>query len=196
MNFKLLLLLALFLVAEIAAGQQSERLQIFGGYSFAYIAPCGTQGGSCGFAGTNFQGSISPETGNYSGWNAAATYFYLRPMGITADFAGYYGNLNYTGGSTTSSSTYTMLFGPTFSAKFGRVSPFVHFLFGVESVHLSFISGSGFAWATGGGIDYRLHKHLKIRLGQFDFLGSHTPHNLGNGYSGGFRYSGGLVFSF
>ena len=195
----------LVMAAGIASAQEAQRVQIFGGYSVANIAPCGTSGGNCGFESTSFQGSVSPKSGTYNGWNAAATYFFTKPMGITADFAGYYGSLNYTNAATTTSSTYTMLFGPTWSGRFGRMSPFVHFLFGLESVHLSFISGNGFVFAPGGGLDYSLSRHVKLRLAQFDYLSSRQPHSFLGGanfpqqtpaWSSGFRYSGGLVLSF
>jgi hypothetical protein len=195
MNSKTLLTLFVALTG-IAAAQAPQPVQIFGGYSLAHIAPCGTAGGSCGFEGTSFQGSISPKTGNFNGWNAAATYFFAHGMGITADFAGYYGNVSYTSASATSSSTYTMLFGPTWAGKFGRVTIFSNFLFGAESFHLSFTSGSGFATAFGGGVDYSLQKNVKLRLAQFDYLVSHQPASQNSTWSGGFRYSGGLVFSF
>jgi hypothetical protein len=191
MNSKTLIALFVALVTGTASSQQTQQVQIFGGYSFAHIAPCGTGGGSCGFEGTSFQGSVSPKSGNFNGWNAAATYFFAHGMGATADFAGYYGTLNYTDASTTSSSTYTMLFGPTFAAKFGRVSAFTNFLFGAETVHFDSISRSGFACAFGGGVDYNLRKHIRMRLAQLDYLVSQNP-----AWSGGFRYSGGLVFSF
>jgi hypothetical protein len=191
MNLKTAALFVAFATAH-AAAQEAQQSQIFGGYSLAHIAPCGTAGGSCGFEGTSFQGSVSPETGNFNGWNAAATYFFAHGMGMTADFGGYYGNLSYTSASTTGSSTYTMLFGPTWAGKFGRVSPFAHFLLGAELVHLNFTSGAGFVLAPGGGVDYSVRRHVKLRLAQFDYLVSHQN----PAWSGGFRYSGGLVFSF
>jgi hypothetical protein len=193
MKLKAQVVLLVTLVSGSGAAQEVQRLQIFGGYSLAYIAPCGTSGGNCGFEGTGSQGSVSPKSGRYNGWNTSATYFFARHIGITADFGGYYGQINYTNASTTGSSTYTILFGPTWAARFGRVSPFAHLLLGVESVHLDFTSGNGFALAPGGGVDYSLRRHVKLRLAQFDYLASHQQNSA---WSSGFRYSGGFVFNF
>jgi hypothetical protein len=196
MKLKAQIILLIALITGSAAAQDAPRVQIFGGYSLADIAPCGTSGGNCGFESTGFQGSVSPKASTHNGWNAAATYLFARNIGVTADFGGYYGNLNYTNAATTNSSTYTILFGPTWTARLGRVSPFAHFLFGLESVHLNFTSGNGFAFAPGGGLDYSVHKHVKLRLAQLDYLATHQPSSFGGGYSSGFRYSGGLVLSF
>jgi hypothetical protein len=50
--------------------------------------------------------------------------------------------------------------------------------------------------ALGGGVDVRISKHLGLRLGEFDYVGTRfsnywEAHNQNN-----FRYSAGFVFTF
>jgi hypothetical protein len=191
MRFKTMVGFLFAMAGTTAVAQQSQSAQIFAGYSLAHIAPCGTGGGSCAFEGTSFQGSVSPTSGTFNGWNGAASAFFTKSIGITADFAGYYGNLHYTNQSTATASTYTMLFGPTWAGKLGSISPFAHVLLGAEVFHFQSTTASGIAWAAGGGVDYILGKRMKVRLAQLDYIGFHQ-----GSVTSGFRYSGGVVFIF
>ncbi len=127
---------------------------------------------------------------------------------------------------------FSYLFGPrAFFNKAGRVAPFVEFLlggvhnsrsFGVSNslLPLGFTVPSGvtadvgatstrfrttqnaFAYALGGGIDLRVHRHIAVRPIQLDYLPTHfSPVNIpGVGsindtrWQHNLRYSGGITF--
>jgi hypothetical protein len=94
-----------------------------------------------------------------NGWNAAVTGNLNRWFGITADFSGAYKN----GGHIN-----TYAFGPTFSARTGRVTAFTHALFGGTCCDFAFMT------ALGGGLDVNAGNHLAVRLVQADWLLFHA----------------------
>jgi opacity protein-like surface antigen len=179
------MLLCLFIVPAMAMAQKAE---VFGGYQYFHAS-----GGSTGV-----------DSVNLNGFNIAGTAFFHHYLGVTADFSGTYGTPTFLGVGV-NTHLYTYMFGPelraTNSTKF---VPFAHALFGGAHVSASsnFVapsggftasgSNSGFAWAAGGGLDYKALPHIAIRVGQFDFLQTHISSETQNN----FRYSGGVVFRF
>ncbi|HEY7180423.1 MAG TPA: hypothetical protein VIC84_03340, partial [Blastocatellia bacterium] len=91
----------------------------------------------------------------------------------------------------------TFLFGPRLTLIRGKAEPFVHGLLGVarfsSDISSPVITGSGddnaFAFALGGGVDVKVHKHFAIRIAQLDYLGARG----GGGKFNSFRYSAGVV---
>jgi len=121
---------------------------------------------------------------NANGWNAAVSGNVNRWFGVTADFSGAYKN----GGHM-----HTYMFGPTFTARTERVSPFVHALFGGANAGGHGLSANAFAMAFGGGVDVSAGRHLALRVVQADWLlfrseGVTDKKNV--------RVSTGLVFRF
>src|SRR5208282_3838385 len=127
--------------------------------------------------------------------------------GITADFGG-------RGGSPITAppgvsgipdgKAYSILAGPVISYRTkSKMTPFAHLLFGWDrnSVSASTINGvaspvtsvattyNDFAFALGGGIDYRIVRHFALRLGQVDYY--HTSVNVDKLYG---RAFGGTSF--
>jgi opacity protein-like surface antigen len=111
-----------------------------------------------------------------NGWRATAEVKAYRWIGIAADFSGHYGSgrqsvpglfVTYDGRQ------HDFLFGPRVSASFGRVRPFAEGLFGVTLISTKTndfpISDSSFAFAVGGGVDYKLIGILGLRV-QGDYL--------------------------
>jgi opacity protein-like surface antigen len=94
---------------------------------------------------------------NANGWNAAVNGNVNPWLGVTADFSGAYKN----GGRV-----HTYMFGPTFSARTERITPFAHALFGGATGGGS----SAFSMALGGGLDVNAGRHLALRLVQADWL--------------------------
>ncbi len=94
---------------------------------------------------------------NANGWNTAINGNLKPWFGVAADFSGTYKNGNH---------IYTYMFGPTFSARSERVTPFTHALFGGAR------GGSAitFSMALGGGVDVTACKHFAVRLIQADWL--------------------------
>jgi hypothetical protein len=121
---------------------------------------------------------------NANGWNVAVNGNLNRWFGLTADFSGAYKN----GGHM-----YTYMFGPTFSARTERVTPFVHALFGGANVGEGGGSGGAFSMALGGGVDVNAGSHLSLRLVQADWM---LLHSGGDTLSKNVRVSTGLVVRF
>src|SRR2546430_3589321 len=124
----------------------------------------------------------------------------LRTIGLVADFGGYYGALpGNLGKESTHANTY--LLGPQICFP-GRISPFVHALFG--EAHESTGSGAGnlylfpahssnaFTLALGGGVDVKALQSVDVRLIQVEYLGSSFP----PGFQNQVRTSAGLAFHF
>jgi opacity protein-like surface antigen len=157
-----------------------------------------------------------------SGFEASATRYFSKRVGLTGDFSGYYHReLTGIAGTLfgTKTSIYTILGGPhvRFVNK-SRVTPFIHALVGAARVRTSYRendspnpltvedSSTRLAFALGGGLDLRVSKRVSIRLFQLDYspiLGKDrtltasdgTPIELnGRAQEKNFRLSIGIVF--
>jgi hypothetical protein len=148
MAHKLSLLAALLLLASVSASAQalSDKVELFGGYSYMR--------------------TDSPSY-NLNGWEIAGQYKVTPWLGGVADFDGHYGSPN-----GFSSSVNTYLFGPEVSWP-ARVSPFAHVLFGGAHVGSGGFSDNSWAMAIGGGIDTRLVHGVYWRIIQGDYLPTH-----------------------
>jgi outer membrane protein OmpA-like peptidoglycan-associated protein len=106
-------------------------------------------------------------------------------------------------------SAYTYLFGPQFSHRGERWTPFVHALFGAarladvqvttlpngSSFFNRSFSQNAFATALGGGIDLNLNRHVGFRLAQIEYLMTHFTDGNDNRQNN-IRASTGLVLHF
>ena len=119
-------------LAAVAVSQEFPRAEIFGGYSYG-----------------NFQ--ILRTRSSLNGWNGSATVNIYHWFGLTTDVGGLYGgsatetipNSPAIGGTTTlreNQKLHTILFGPQFSYRQGRISSFAHVLIGEARVTNSFSS--------------------------------------------------------
>jgi hypothetical protein len=153
--------LVFFLLACTALSWSQDppsHIQVFGGYSYVP---------------TNF----SYLGGGENGWNAAldVNARTVKWIGFTADFAEYFSSSPFPPLASDNSKTFTFLFGPRVSVPLGKaskVTPFGHFLIGAAHVsdnYQDFSTSTSFAWAFGGGVDFRLTRHLALR-GQADSL--------------------------
>jgi len=185
-------LAAAVLSGAVALGQ--TKAEIFGGYSFERVAPCGSSGGGC-----NFENNTGPVTSNFNGWEAAVTGYLTRSLRMTADFAGHYATADLAfGNGSVSASSYTYLFGPTYTAHLRQISPFFHGLLGGVSWRssLNLIKYSGLAWAIGGGLDLNASRHFAIRIAQLDYQGNRSPGNGKTITASAWRYAVGVVLTF
>lgn len=139
-------------------GQSSERLTVFGGFSFV----------PQDFSLTN------PDGGHLIGWNASAT-FPLRPrVGVVADVSGYYPSYDFGCGAfcAQNAKIQSFLFGPQISVTRGRLRPFARFLLGDTYMSTSmntFTSSNSLTFGAGGGVDESLTHRFALR-GQVDWL--------------------------
>ena len=152
--------LSLSLVAFGQERGEAPKAEIFGGYQYFHA-----NSGVSGLSGFNL-----------NGWNASASGFFSRNLGVTADFSGSYGTPSVLGVDV-KTNFYTFLFGPTVRVpNSSRLTPFAHVLFGGGRLSGSAFgvsaSSTDFTWAAGGGVDANLTRNFAIRLGQADFLQS------------------------
>ena len=134
-----------------AIAQDVSKAEVFGGYSWA--------------------------GGNFHGWNAAVMGNVTKRFGIVADFSGHYGS-ELDGAILIKKDGHSFLFGPRFSFRGKRLTPFVYALFGATRFHESAtISGqhlsdsdTGFSSALGGGLDVKVNDRVAIRAFQIDYF--------------------------
>jgi opacity protein-like surface antigen len=134
--------------------------------------------------------------GNFHGWNSSVTGNVTKRFGIVADFSGQYGN-EFEGSILVKEDAHSFLFGPRFSFRGKRLTPFVYALLGVTRFHQSAtVSGqkfsasdSGFSSALGVGLDVRVNDRVAIRAFQIDYF---RPNFFGEAHNRG-RLAFGVV---
>jgi hypothetical protein len=141
---KLSLLLGLLFFVSFAARAQgilSDKVELFGGYSFMH-------------------NDNRPDS-NLNGFEFAGQYKFTSWLGGVADIDGHYG-----GGASVNN----YLFGPQISFP-ARVSPFAQLLVGVAHMHRNGIGGdTSFAAALGVGIDTKIGGPFHWRIIQGDWI--------------------------
>jgi opacity protein-like surface antigen len=156
----------------------------------------------------------------YNKWEAGGGYTYIRLDAGAAGTRDCHGgggtaavNLNsWLGGaaevsgckvtglaSGVSASAVSYLFGPRVTyRRYSRFEPFGEFLFGGAHDSIS-VSGVGsttdnaFAFAIGGGVDYKFSDRIAIRLGQADYLYTKFGNNT---HQNNARIQAGIIFRF
>ena len=162
---------SLFVLAtsfSLFAQKSSDKLDVFGGYSY-----------------TRFNPGQGASAVNQNGWESMATFRLTPTFGISADMNGSYHSEN-----GANNHIYTYLFGPEFKMPNDKGAVFVHGLFGFahDSVSTSVlgtnfsVSDNAFATALGGGYDWQASDVISVRLFQFDYLmtrfSSQTQNNI------------------
>jgi len=189
-----ILIALLLLIALPLRGQDSYPTgEVFGGYSFSH-------------------GSADSVGHNLNGWGASFSGAGTRYFGMTADFSGTYGSGTYIPfcfapaivvpvppgcpTETQNLSAYHFLFGPRFTLRTQRATPFAEALFGVSSLRQEKAgTRTGFAMGFGGGVDVPLTEHFAYRVFQVDYIPARKPNGLG-GWDYEFRVQTGIVFTF
>lgn len=173
-----------------SSGDTYPAVDLFGGYSYIRFR---TDAGTI-------------ETFNTHGFTAALAGNVNRWFSLVGDFGAYRIKDLPPG---VSASAYTFLFGPQFSRRRERFTPFLHALFGaarLADVQVSAIptgsaffnrafSQNAFAAALGGGIDTNINKHVGIRIFQLEYLMTKFTDG-GDNRQNSVRISGGLVLHF
>jgi opacity protein-like surface antigen len=112
---------------------------------------------------------------NLNGWEASFEGKILPFVGIVGDAAGHYGSENFTqatpNGLLTTNVTgheQEYLFGPRLSIPVGGFTPFAEAFVGAAHIHtggtLPTPSNTSFAYAFGGGLDYRIIRPIALRV--------------------------------
>lgn len=218
LSIRVLVVLSVLSLSFIAFGQDVPKVEIFGGYSYLHIDTQGVSGSSltneCNIA---FGGScpfIFQIHPGFNGWNIAPQANLNRWFGLKAQITGQYGNIMSVKPSSTfplpiisvpGQHIYDFLFGPVASYRTEKYNAFVHGLIGAQHVGMSgniAVGGIGgvstsssdtdFAFALGGGMDWKVSQHFAVRVAQFDY----ELVNSSGQHQNDFRYSGGVVFGF
>jgi hypothetical protein len=183
---------ALFLFAGLANAQIPSG-NVFLGFSYERT-------NSSAFTTSNLIAAVGNP--NLHGWEASVEGKVAPFVGIVGDVSGHYGsqsltevtpegplNINVTGHEQ------EYLFGPRLSVPLSKFAPFGEVMVGVAHIHMGGTlpspSNTSFAYALGGGLDYRLFGPIAARV-EGDYLRTKffdsTQRNL--------RLSAGVVFRF
>jgi opacity protein-like surface antigen len=187
---------ALFLFAGFASAQ-IPSVNVFLGFSYERT-------NSSAFRSSNlFSNFGSP---NLHGWEASFEGKVLPFVGIVGDVSGHYGSQSFIaavptpvgGGPITVHVTgheQEYLVGPRLSVPVAKFTPFAELMVGVAHIHtggtLPSPSNTSFAYALGGGLDYRLLGPLGARV-EADYLRT----GFFNSTQNNLRLSVGAVFRF
>src|SRR5712692_4801357 len=166
---KLSILGGLILFAAVPAmAQDYPKGEVGGNYAYVRINP----------SGNNCQGGGGSVAGNLN------HYF-----GVAGEFAG----CKVTGLSGGSAHAFTYLFGPRLTYRtHGGLEPFAEALVGGARLSGGGTSLNSFAFAVGGGADYKFSRSIAIRFIQADYLFTHFAGVKQNNV----RIQAGVVFRF
>ena len=173
-----------------SSGESHPAADLFAGYSFIRFNP--NAGVKENF---NEHGVTGALAGNVNRW-----------FSVVGDF-GFYTIRSLPPG--VKAKAYTYMFGPQFSHRGERWTPFVHALFGAARISDVTISGTptgslffnrpfsqnAFATALGGGLDLNFNKHIGWRLFQGEYLLTKFKDGTDNSQNN-FRLSTGIVVHF
>jgi outer membrane protein OmpA-like peptidoglycan-associated protein len=207
MKMRVLAMVGLVLMLGSAAfAQDSPKIEIPVDYSYMRFVP----------QNNNIVPSFS-----LNGGGGGLTYYFMRSVGIEAEFEGY--------GSQTKTFTFpatstlcpagctinaqgnlfTYNVGPVFKYRASHFEPFVEALFGGAHSNVyanvfsactgctgSSPSNNAFDFIIGGGIDIPVNRTIAIRAGQFDYVLTRFGNNFtsGNNNQSNFRFQAGIVF--
>jgi opacity protein-like surface antigen len=163
----------LLLFAGLASAQVPTSGNVFFGYSYE-----NTSSSALGFGNSS--------RANLNGWEATLEGRVFPWVGFIADVSGHYGSQSYEfnlGGVNTPVSVdaheLTAMFGPRVSVRVGKLRPFAQGLFGVGHIttrqnatvadNIAQPSDTSFAWALGGGLDYKILRPIALRF-QGDYV--------------------------
>jgi Outer membrane protein beta-barrel domain len=194
----LALLASILFLTPLAGAQEPARVQAYGGYSLLHPKLPTFD------SDPSISRTVESFLGNLSGWNGGVTFGMTKNVGITADFSGYYKNVNTTlDGSEFDANlrAYTFLFGPQFQRNGEQLRPFVRALFGVAhgsaTAKVDGESAQGsknvFAASIGGGMDVRVSSRVGIRAAQLDYYPFRSSEGGGLTFNN-FRFGAGIVY--
>jgi len=171
-----------------SSGEETPKGEVFAGYSYIRFNV------DSHLLQHNFNehGGIASIAGNVNHW-----------FGLVGDF-GFYRISDHPAG--TSAHMFTYLFGPRFSHRGERWTPFMHTLFGAARLTQDpnagilgpnpvGVSSNAFAMAFGGGADFKITKHVAWRVFQTEFLVTRFADGA-DSMQDNFRASTGVVFRF
>ena len=126
--------------------------------------------------GTGVDGVVVDDTG--VGFIAGAGYNFHRNVGLGGEISRQSGTFASPDPLLFPDIDFTQtqyLFGPRFSARMEKATPFVHLLVGLQNTEISSagfttVSDSAFMLGVGGGVDININDRVAIRAVQVDYL--------------------------
>jgi len=185
-------------VVTLAAAQDqpAPKWELFGGYSFLYpnadvhaMLPTGVLPVS------------SPLESNPRGAGASITYDFNRWFGLTLDSSTHWGSGEATLGKRIDDAAFSNLsFGPKVTFRGAHVSPFLEALVGDHRLMPdAFHDIDKLGFMFGGGLDFKVSKHVALRLPRVDYVMSSYRYGssatTGSTDLRGIRGQAGLVFT-
>jgi len=139
---------------------------------------------------------------NLHGWEASFEGKVLPLVGIVGDVSGHYGSQSFVEVTPNGPQSINVtgheqeyLVGPRLSIPVGKFTPFAELMVGAAHIHtggtLPSPSNTSFAYALGGGLDYRIFRPIALRV-EGDYLRTKFFSTRQNN----FRLSAGVVFRF
>jgi hypothetical protein len=225
---KIFIVIALF-VSLPALAQEKPRVQIFGGYAYLNTPQEFYESGPAlpPISVVSASGGASQN-----GWNASFAVNIFNNLDFVADTSSSFQHgsrnikLDYGSGVLyhlqigATSTTHTFLFGPQIRFPGGKnLNPFGRALFGISKLDRDYsttssyqtlhgeLSDTGFAFAAGGGLDWRCSRRISLRLLQADYIRAKKEFTYdwllfyGNGHvtndriANSFRIATGVVFN-
>jgi hypothetical protein len=170
-TFAVVLLSGLFAAApSITAQEQSSKLEAYGGYYYARFN-----------VNADVPGAPPSQTFNGNGGGGQLEYNTNHWLGVVGDLGGY-GATSTTNGALVGGA-FTYLLGPRVNFRHGKVTPFAQTLFGgIRTTDGIGQSGpeNNFAMASGGGIDFKMSRHVSVRPIQAEYFMTKIPDGLNN----------------
>ena len=165
---------------------QASKFEAYGGYYYARFN-----------VNANVPGIAPSATYNGTGGGGQLEYNANRWLGVVGDLGGFYatssGNGSFAGG------VFTYLLGPRVNFRRGKVTPFVQTLFGgvhtTDGIAPSTGAQDHFAMTAGGGIDFKVSRHVSVRPIQAEYFMTKIPDGLNNRQDN-LRIGAGIVVRF
>jgi len=180
----LLLLIAFALPTK--AQDATPKFEAYAGYYYARFN-----------VNANVQGIAPSAAYNGNGGGGQIEYNVNHWLSAVADLSGLIATSS--GNGAFAGAAFSYLFGPRVNFRRGKVTPFAQILLGgirtTDGIARSTGTENNFAITAGGGIDFKVSKHVSVRPVQAEYFLTKIPDGLNNRQNN-FRYSAGIVFRF
>ncbi len=166
------LLLGLFgTVLGAKAQEESSKFEVYGGYYYARIN-----------VNANVPGIAPSATYIGEGGGGQLAYKAKDWLGVVGDVSGFYATS--AGNGAFAGAFLTYLVGPRVNFRHGKLTPFVQALFGgvrtTDGIAQSTGTENNFAMTAGGGIDFKVSRHVSVRPIQAEYFMTKIPDGLNN----------------
>ncbi len=153
------------------AQEEPSKVDLYGGFYYARFN-----------VNANVPGIAPSATYIGKGGGGQLEYNATKWIGVVGDLAGFYatssGNGAFAGG------VFTYLLGPRVNFRHGKFTPFVQALFGgvhtTDGIAQSTGGQDHFAMTAGGGIDFKVSRHVSVRPIQAEYFMTKIPDGLNN----------------